>query len=262
MTAIFSDCFLSGELDFRYHDCCSGGSSFGTDSGNALFWGVSVETIAVSVVSDAPTMGAFAPSLGRGFLARLNKAANRAPPLVVSVVSALSEATPDAGVAGAREEGLSTGDESETTSVVCIARWRGFPVGSCSVLRDLCDLDVKFGIGVASYYQYRVFGIIFATDTGMEHTTPALAMPSMPATELRIVFEHTNGPLKGLYEIMGTIGQLRENPEDPLPDHAQGFEAHGRLIDFASLIKVTRSYALYREIPRDSQGNYYPVRVK
>ncbi len=79
--------------------------------------------------------------------------------------------------------------------------------------------------------------------------------------EKRIVFEHTRGPLKGLREIMGPVSDLLSNPEDILPDHAAGFEAQGRLIEFASLVEVKKSFALYRESQLDSEGRHYPERV-
>ena len=61
---------------------------------------------------------------------------------------------------------------------------------------------------------------------------------------LRIVFEHTRGPLKGLHAIMGLSTDFGEHA---LPTSAEGFEAHGEVIEFAGLVKVTRNYALYRE---------------
>ena len=61
---------------------------------------------------------------------------------------------------------------------------------------------------------------------------------------LRIVFEHTKGRLKGLRAIMGLSTDFGGTA---LPAEAEGFEAHGEVIDFAGLVKVTRNYALYRE---------------
>jgi hypothetical protein len=60
---------------------------------------------------------------------------------------------------------------------------------------------------------------------------------------------------------MGTVEQLRTAPSEPLPGHAEGFDARGRLIDFVSLITVKRTYALYREIPKNAEGRFYPPRT-
>ena len=77
-----------------------------------------------------------------------------------------------------------------------------------------------------------------------------MTLPMMPAISRevkRIVFEHTQGKLAGIPAIMGLTSDFGLEPGKPLPDHAEGFEAHGRLIPFAGLIKVTNRYALYRE---------------
>jgi hypothetical protein len=60
----------------------------------------------------------------------------------------------------------------------------------------------------------------------------------------RIVFQHTKGKLAGLHAIMGLSTDFGLAA---LPQSAEGFEAHGRVIPFAGLVKVTPRYALYRE---------------
>jgi hypothetical protein len=74
---------------------------------------------------------------------------------------------------------------------------------------------------------------------------PNNLMPE-PATPLpkRIVFQHTKGKLAGLYAIMGLSSDFGT---DALPQSAEGFEAHGHVIPYAGLVKVTPRYALYRE---------------
>ncbi len=84
----------------------------------------------------------------------------------------------------------------------------------------------------------------------MSENTPTFG-DSTERRPLRIVFEHTRGPYPGLLQIMGLTSELIPDAGDTLPSGAEGFEALDRLIDFASLIKVTRTYALYRELPRD-----------
>lgn len=69
-------------------------------------------------------------------------------------------------------------------------------------------------------------------------------MGTVEPRPLRIVFEHTRGKLKGLKAIMGLSTDFGEHT---LPTSAEGFEAHGEVIEFAGLVKVTRNYALYRE---------------
>ena len=93
----------------------------------------------------------------------------------------------------------------------------------------------------------------------MDETCPKLETP--PGVELRIVFEHTQGPHAGLFEIMGTMSQLKEHPEDPLPTYAEGFEAQGRVITLASLVRVKRHCAIYRETFIDSEDRFAPPRV-
>lgn len=61
---------------------------------------------------------------------------------------------------------------------------------------------------------------------------------------LRIVFEHTKGRLKGIYCITGLSTEFGEGP---LPTEAEGVTINDRFVPFAGLVKVTRSYALYRE---------------
>ena len=87
-----------------------------------------------------------------------------------------------------------------------------------------------------------------------ENTQETSSIPVMPSTrqDKRILFEHTVGPYPGLLQIMGMVSELGATDNEPLPDHAEGFEALGRLIDFASLIKVTRTYAFYRELNPDN----------
>ena len=85
--------------------------------------------------------------------------------------------------------------------------------------------------------------------------SPLQAAALSPEPDKRVIFEHTNGPLKGLRAIMGARSR-------PLPDHAKGFEAQGRQVAFASLIKVEQRYALYREAPLQSDGKHFPQRVR
>jgi hypothetical protein len=74
---------------------------------------------------------------------------------------------------------------------------------------------------------------------------PEFKTPAGPP--LRIVFEHTQGPYAGLLGIMGLISDFGLPSDQPLPEYAEGFEAQGRVITFAGLVKVTPRYALYRE---------------
>lgn len=61
----------------------------------------------------------------------------------------------------------------------------------------------------------------------------------------RIIFEHTQGPLKGICEIIALMSQI---PDGKLPEVlVAGDTTRGRAITGASLLKVTRTYALYRE---------------
>ena len=67
--------------------------------------------------------------------------------------------------------------------------------------------------------------------------------------EKRIVFEHTQGPHQGLKEIMGLGKDMGAGPI--LPTSAEGFEAQERVIEFASLVRVERTYILFREALRN-----------
>ena len=62
-----------------------------------------------------------------------------------------------------------------------------------------------------------------------------------------VLFQHTAGPLTGLYSIMGRVSSLGIKPGQTLPTDARNFTAQGRTIPFASLVKVTPTYVLYRE---------------
>ena len=64
----------------------------------------------------------------------------------------------------------------------------------------------------------------------------------------RIVFQHTQGPLAGLYRIMGVCSEFGLSPDEPLPSCAEGFEAAGAVIEFASLVRDRGRWALYREL--------------
>lgn len=71
--------------------------------------------------------------------------------------------------------------------------------------------------------------------------------PLSPTTDKRVVFQHTTGPHAGLHAIMGCVSGLGIKEGQTLPTEAKGFVAQGRTIPFASLVKVTRAYVLYRE---------------
>ena len=64
----------------------------------------------------------------------------------------------------------------------------------------------------------------------------------------RIVFQHTQGPLAGLYRIMGVCSEFGLKPDEALPSAAEGFEVAGTVIEFASLVRDTGRWALYREL--------------
>lgn len=83
------------------------------------------------------------------------------------------------------------------------------------------------------YLQYRTAGTELATNS---------LMP-----EKRIVFEHRQGPHAGLVQIMGLVSELGVSEGEPMPATAEGFEALERVVEFASLVEVKRSYVLYRE---------------
>ena len=71
--------------------------------------------------------------------------------------------------------------------------------------------------------------------------------PLSPEQDKRVLFQHTTGPLAGLHAIMGCVSGLGLKPGQILPTEATNFTAQGRTIPFASLVKVTPRYVLYRE---------------
>lgn len=94
----------------------------------------------------------------------------------------------------------------------------------------------------------------------MDEKRPELTTPTGP--DLRIVFEHTRGPRAGLREIRGVASTLLGAGKTTLPDHAENFfVSGGRRVDFASLIEVRRTCAIYRELNRDTENRHYPPRV-
>ena len=67
----------------------------------------------------------------------------------------------------------------------------------------------------------------------------------------RLVFIHTQGPHAGLHQILGVA--------DEFPEGAEKFEAMGRVVEFASLIKMTTRAAFYREVIKPmSFGSFDP----
>lgn len=60
----------------------------------------------------------------------------------------------------------------------------------------------------------------------------------------RIVLQHTQGPLKGVHEILGLRSDLAGPPPEVMPS---GVTHRGRVITGASLLKVTRTHWLYSE---------------
>lgn len=73
----------------------------------------------------------------------------------------------------------------------------------------------------------------------------------VPGMTKRVVFEPTQGPRKGLPHILGTL----EDETQP-PEFLNGFHEGGRRIEFASLIKVTPRFVLYREVSPKPTGRF------
>jgi hypothetical protein len=71
--------------------------------------------------------------------------------------------------------------------------------------------------------------------------------PATAAAAKRIVFQHTRGPLTGLYSILGLTTDLGLTADEVIPAIAEGFESQGQLIEVAGLVKVTTRYALFRQ---------------
>ena len=66
----------------------------------------------------------------------------------------------------------------------------------------------------------------------------------------RIVFKHTQGPYPYLLQILGLVTEL--GPEEAVPPPGiEGFEALDRMVEFASLVQIKRTYALYREVVKE-----------
>ena len=78
----------------------------------------------------------------------------------------------------------------------------------------------------------------------MTELPPLVSSPD----DKRIVFQHTRGPLAGLYRIMGVCSEFNLKPDEALPSSAEGFEVAGTVIEFASLVRDTGRWALYREL--------------
>jgi len=147
-----------------------------------------------------------------------------------------------AGCTTVREEepsGSTTGKEL-ARRVPGDVRWRG--CGSLSVVRDLCDFAVLFDT-VTPYTNY---GTFLALLSSMSENTEELSILS-PGQDKHVLFQHVTGPYAGLVAIMGRVSSLGLKPGQILPAEATGFVAQGRTIAFASLVKVTNRYVLYRE---------------
>lgn len=86
---------------------------------------------------------------------------------------------------------------------------------------------------------------------------PVMFPPLGDGNEKRLVLEHMQGPMAGLYQIVGTI-------RGDIPQQIQGpFTVAGNPnpIEFASLIKVKERWVLYREVMErfaGRLGDYMP----
>ena len=126
-------------------------------------------------------------------------------------------------VADSGEEGLPLAAQGDALRVV-----RGF----CSLdpdFRDLCDLAV-FDTRTPYLHDLTI---------GTDHAT----IVSMP-NNLRIVFEHTEGPFAGLFQIGGHSDEFAGQP---LPSILAGFTALGRQVASAKMVKINERYVHYRE---------------
>jgi hypothetical protein len=78
--------------------------------------------------------------------------------------------------------------------------------------------------------------------TQTETSDQARAVPALTNDNLRIVVEHTVGPLRGIHSIVC----LKRDAPDPLPEIVEPTETRQHVP--VSLVAVKRSYVLYREI--------------
>jgi len=87
-----------------------------------------------------------------------------------------------------------------------------------------------------------------------------LEFPLVAPKDKRLVIEHTEGPLKGLFRICGIISDKPVTAlQGPL---SVGAEAH--IIQFASLIRVHPRWAHYRELietPTGKFSDFHPLQV-
>lgn len=73
-------------------------------------------------------------------------------------------------------------------------------------------------------------------------------MPEISNRGRRVVLEHTNGPFKGLKQIMGHSDDFNG---EPAPVTTDEFEINpGKRKGIAGLVKSTPRYLLYREITK------------
>lgn len=71
----------------------------------------------------------------------------------------------------------------------------------------------------------------------------------------RVVLEHTQGPHKGLTQILGNAEELTMGNR-PLPEFLPAMSVLGRDVEFASLIRVTPRMVIYREVFPAPKGRF------
>ena len=74
---------------------------------------------------------------------------------------------------------------------------------------------------------------------------------SDPIVSKRLVLQHTQGPFKGLEQIVGIA--------EDVPEFLAQLVVFERLVDFASLVKVAPRFVLYREVAPKPRGRFGQV---
>lgn len=99
-----------------------------------------------------------------------------------------------------------------------------------------------------AYQRHKVCRLVALMDPTAPDMSSPDSTPVLPdaTRRLRLVLEHSTGPLAGVMQIMGCSDE--EGVPSPLPDLIAGIERPGASVIDASLIRIRRGAAYYREI--------------
>lgn len=109
-------------------------------------------------------------------------------------------------------------------------------------------MDIAVSLGMTNDIGHQIAGAMVGEITTTDEQLEAALFPPMPADDLRIVLEHTNGPMAGIHSICGLQSELEGAPLPEICDAVDLLDAPSmRMPGPVSLVAVKRKYVLYRQ---------------